>query len=214
MAFFCGIDEAGRGPVLGPMVIAGVKISLRTQGILEGFGVNDSKKILPKRREELFSLIKGTVEDYSVIKISPAEIDKALSTPGMNLNWLEAVTTIKILKNLDAKKAYIDCPTATASKYSDYLKNRLDGQIELIVEHRADENYIAAAAASILAKVERDREIEELRKLYGDIGSGYPSDPKTKAFIEKNLELDIFRRSWSTWQNLNKKRSQQSLLRF
>ena len=211
MDFICGIDEAGRGPVIGPMVIAGVKINKSKENELKELGIKDSKKIQPKKREELYEKIISIVDDYSIIKLSPSQIDENLSLPDMNLNWLEAVTTIKILEKLNAKIAYIDCPTSNASKYYDYLTSRLKKDIELVVEHKADEKYIASSAASILAKVERDKEINKLKEKYGDIGSGYPSDEKTKIFLSKNTELPIFRKSWSTWQKAKEKTKQQSL---
>ncbi|MFW6013569.1 MAG: ribonuclease HII [Candidatus Nanoarchaeia archaeon] len=214
MGFICGIDEAGRGPVMGPMVIAGVKISAEKEKEFEKLGIKDSKKIQPKKREELYEKIISIVDDYSIIKLSPSEIDKNLSNAYMNLNWLEAITTIKILEKLNAEKAYIDCPTANASKYYEYLKSRLKVKTELVVEHKADVKYIASSAASILAKVKRDNEIKKLKKKYGDIGSGYPSDEKTKYFLEKNVELPIFRKSWSTWQKAKEKTKQQSLKGF
>ncbi len=214
MVVLCGVDEAGRGPVMGPMVIAGVKIDSCRENELEALGVKDSKKILPRKREELYEKILEIVDDYSIIVLSPAEIDDALAAPDMNLNWLEAVATVDILKKLSAMKAFIDCPTATASKYSDYLKERLNVEMELVVEHKADENYLASAAASILAKVTRDREIKKLQEIYGDIGSGYPSDPKTRVFLEKNYDLPIFRKSWGTWQKVNQQNKQQSILDF
>lgn len=214
MALVCGIDEAGRGPVIGPMVMAGVIIKKEKENLLQDLGVKDSKKILPEKRESLFEKITELVDDYFIIQVSPDEIDSALSSESMNLNWLEAQTQARILEKLCPEKAYIDCPSINVKAFCDYLKKRTSKACELVVEHSADDKYPVCSAASILAKVTRDREIKKLCAEHGDFGSGYPADPKTKEFIKANYNLPIFRKSWSTWKKIKEEKNQRGLMEF
>lgn len=210
-----GIDEAGRGPLLGPMVMAGVTIDEKDNEILKKLGVKDSKLITPKHREELFVEIIKIVTDYVILEISPKEIDDAVLSKTTNLNWLEADNTIKIIKQLNPDVAIIDCPSTSTEKYKAYLQAQV-GSVKLIVEHKADVNHLVVGAASILAKVTRDRAIREIEKKYGHLGSGYPSDPRTKDFLLKNHSKypEIFRKSWSSYQNVISAKKQKNLGEF
>jgi ribonuclease HII len=211
----CGIDEAGRGPVIGPMVIAGFMIEESKLNELQKLEVKDSKKILPNKRKKIFDELIKLNAKYFIVEITPKEIDDALESATINLNWLEAINTAKVINKLKPKKAYIDCPSNNSEKYKKYLLNLLDDKnIELIVEHKADDKYLVAGAASILAKVTRDNEIEKLRKIHGDFGSGYPSDPKTIEFIKENYNLPIFRKTWDTWKKATLKKTQKTLNSF
>lgn len=209
-----GIDEAGRGPVIGPMVMAGVIIDEENIKHLQDLGVKDSKKIKPEKREELFEKIISVVDDYFIVSLSCEEIDSNLSQEDMNLNWLEADTQAKILERLNPKKAYIDCPSNNPTGFSNYLKQKVNTDCELIVEHSADDKYPVCSAASILAKVTRDREINKLKEEHGDFGSGYPADPKTKTFIRENHQLPIYRKCWSTWKRIEQEKKQKGLKEF
>ena len=111
MALICGVDEAGRGPVIGPMVIVGITIDEAKESKLQWIGVKDSKLLTPKRREILFEKILGIVKGYKIEIISPSQIDAALNDADMNLNWLEAVKTAGIINKLKPNKAYIDSPS-------------------------------------------------------------------------------------------------------
>ena len=195
MALICGIDEAGRGPAIGPMIICGFAIDEKDVDKLVALGVTDSKLLSPKRREELYEeLIKYS---HHVVTSSPADIDSALLDPALNLNWLEAISTANAINVLKPTRAFVDCPSNNIKAYSDYLKALLNVKCELICEHGADLTYPVAGAASIIAKVTRDRAIEELKLKVGDLGSGYPSDPKTKLFLEQNFDKhpEIFRKT-------------------
>jgi len=210
-----GIDEAGRGPVLGPMVMAGVICTSEQVTKLKALGVTDSKLLSEIKREELFEQVKEIVTDYHVVSLSPKDID-AKETRNISLNDLEAEANITILKKINAKKAVVDCPSTNPPAYKAQLQKELVG-VELICEHKADLNYTEAAAASILAKVTRDREIEALKKEIGiDFGSGYPSDPKTKTFVTEhwNKYPELFRKTWKTYQNAVSKSSQKGLSDF
>ena len=214
MALICGIDEAGRGPVIGPLVACGVVIDENKIFELESIGVKDSKLLLPRKREELFVQIKKIVKAYEIAVLTPAEVDNALESENMNLNWLEAKTSADIINKLKPNEAVIDCPSTNIKAYSDYIKNLLIIDVKLVVEHKADLNYPVVAAASILAKVVRDREIEKIKATIGlDVGSGYPSDPKTKNFLSENWNKypDIFRKTWSSYRKFSDSKKQKKL---
>ncbi len=207
-----GIDEAGRGPVIGPMVIAGVIVGEKNRARLEKMGLKDSKAYTRKRREELFGRIVTAVDKYEILIINPPEIDAALNSPSSNLNWLEADKMIELIKMFGPEKVIADCPSTNTRRFTDYVRNRLEGTLpELVFEHKADENYPVVSAASILAKVTRDKSIDTLRNIYGDFGSGYMSDPKTRKFIDKDHTLPIYRKTWVTWKEVSGRKSQKSL---
>jgi len=209
-----GIDEAGRGPVIGPLVVAGVMIEEGSENKIDG--VKDSKLLTHKKRVELDKKIKKNSE-FLIISVKPQEIDEALLSDHLNLNWLEAHKQAEIINKLKPDKAIIDCPSPNCEKYTEFLKKLLNNKdIELIIEHKADLNYPTCAAASILAKVKREEEMEEIQKKYGETGPGYPANPITKQFVKENWEKhpEIFRRTWSTWKNQQKMKDQKTLERF
>lgn len=206
-----GIDEAGRGPVIGPMIVAGVMINEGEEKLLEGS--KDSKKLLHKKRIELDKKIKKN-SIYKIIEVSSKEIDEAVNSKIINLNWLEAHKQAEIINELKPDKAIIDCPSPNLKVFKNYLKNLLENKdIELIVEHKADEKYITSSAASILAKVRREEIMDEIKKKYGDTGPGYTSNETTKKFIKENYNKhpEIFRHSWSTFKRLSQKDIQKKL---
>ena len=203
MVLTLGIDEAGRGPVIGPMIMAGVMVRENGAEDLRSMGVKDSKLLLHGKRVSLFRQITSMAVKFKIMQISPGEIDDALNSESMNLNWLEAHVSAKIINELKPEKAIIDCPSSSTAKYKAYLKRLLeDKNVRLVVEHKADVNYVECAAASILAKVTREQEIEKIKKEKGDFGSGYPSDPKTVRFLDENYgrHPEIFRRTWATYK--------------
>ncbi|MBN2458244.1 ribonuclease HII [Candidatus Woesearchaeota archaeon] len=215
-----GIDEAGRGPVIGPLVIAGVAIDKEKEAELKEIGVRDSKLLSPKKREELYSTIIRIADAYEIMTITHEQVDSAVDDPKNNLNMLEAQASAEIIGKLEPDRVILDCPSNNTSAYSSYVKKLLKDRIRsdklpaMVVEHKADLKYTVVGAASILAKVTRDRKIAKLRERYGDFGSGYPSDPKTKEFIKDNYELPIFRKSWDTWKKAAEKKSQSMLSQF
>ncbi|MDO8481427.1 MAG: ribonuclease HII [Nanoarchaeota archaeon] len=208
-----GIDEAGRGPVIGPLVMAGV---VGDEKKLKALGAKDSKMLTPKQREDLFEQIKSLATDYKIVIIPPAEIDAAVLSKNTNLNWLEADHAAEIINALKPDRAIVDCPSNNLKKYTEYLVKKLTCKPEMVVEHKADANYPSCSAASILAKVTRDREIEKLEKKVGPLGSGYPSDPTTQAFLKRHY-LDypgIFRKSWESYKRLVEVKKQRNLGEF
>jgi len=219
----CGIDEAGRGPVLGPLVMAGVMIRKEDSVRLKELGVKDSKLLTKEKREELFDKIKKIAEKFEIVSVSPSEVDAALSSVSLNLNWLEAQVSAKIVNKLDPDKVILDCPSVNVLAYEEYFKrqlvNSVRSNVSLIVEHKADLNYVVVGAASILAKVTRDRFIEESKKkLRVDFGSGYMSDEKTQVFLKENFNnkeySELFRKKWASYKELVDEKNQSKLTGF
>lgn len=193
----CGVDDAGRGSVLGPLVIAGISIEQKNIKQLVKIGVKDSKQLSPQLREKLYEQILSLVEGYHVAKIPPKTIDKSVSKN--LLNQLEANYMAKVIKKLQANSSYVDSCDVNPKRFGLYISN-LAKTGKIISSHHADSKYPVVSAASIIAKVNRDREIEKLRKNHA-LGSGYPSDPKTMKFIKEwvsqNGDVPIFvRKSW------------------
>ncbi|MFQ5815157.1 MAG: ribonuclease HII [Candidatus Hydrothermarchaeaceae archaeon] len=198
---FCGIDEAGRGPVLGPLVIAGLACDTGGLHALNGLCKRDSKRTPRNTREKLYEILTKEYP-YHVIKIAPQDLDRARNN-GLSLNVLEAMKFGALLDVLKPRKAFLDCADVLPQNFRRAVLKNLDHKCELVVEHKADERYPIVSAASIIAKVERDGEIKRLGEKYGDMGSGYSSDPKTISFLEKWVrdkgELPPFaRQTWKT----------------
>lgn len=205
-----GLDEAGRGPVLGPMVMAGVVIPEKKEKIIERMGVKDSKRVTPKRRVVLARKLTKMFE-YEIVEISAKDID-LMRAKGINLNEIERLAMKRIIRNLDADKIIIDALDVKEGRLQDQMQEFAGPDKIVIAEHKADDNYLAVGAASIIAKHRRDEIISELNREYiketkdkNGIGSGYPSDPKTKRFLKQFTydEMPEFvRKSWNTVQKI------------
>lgn len=213
-----GTDEAGRGPILGPMVMVTLAVEEENLKKLEWLGVKDSKLLSSSAREELFERIHELVHDFRVEVIEPDAIDLSLREAESNLNWLEADTTARMISEIAPSKAYIDCPSTNISAYHQYLFNKIDPEVrtsvDLIIEHKADANYIVVAAASVIAKVIRDRAVDAIKnKIKVDFGSGYLSDPKTQDFLKDYHDKypELFRRMWQPYQDILERKKQKRL---
>lgn len=200
-----GIDEAGRGCVLGPLVIAGVVTDEKGRSELIELGVRDSKLLSQRQRRELASAIREIALCTKVVKLSPAEIDEAVKSQRKlhKLNRLEAQAMARVIHEVKPDIAIVDAADVIADRYGQHIVECLSFQIRIISKHKADMKYPVVSAASIIAKVERDREIDELKTRHGDFGSGYAHDPKTVAFLdflaETYDEYPYFvRSSWKT----------------
>ena len=216
--YLAGVDEAGRGPVLGPLVIAGVVLHKDVIDDLVEKGLTDSKFLQKETREILYDEIIAKAIDYKVIIIEAQEID-AQRLSAINLNRIELNTMANILTSLkDWSKAYVDACDPNAKKFELTLKNIVNTNI--VAEHFADKKYPIVSAASVIAKVIRDREIEKAHIEFGvDFGSGYPHDPKTNQFLtdyySKHGELPIVaRKSWETSKKVIRMKEQSLLENF
>jgi ribonuclease HII len=198
------------------MVLCCVKVEQHALDELKAAGVRDSKLLSPGRRETLAGLITEKALKVEIVELSPAEIDESRLVKKINLNELEAKTFAQIINHLNPKLAYLDSPDPNPKLFEQRIRKYLRTEPKLVVENFADRKYVAVAAASIVAKVRRDQRIAELRKRYGDFGSGYPADPRTIAFLERWIrehgELpDFARRSWETAQRAENSAKQRKL---
>lgn len=208
-----GIDEAGRGAVVGPLVVAGVSVAPKNQEKLEALGLRDSKDLSPKQREVLATQIEALAKDIVVMKLSACKIDN-MRKDGINLNRIESDKFGDILALLDPTTTYIDSPDVKPERLAGLLQKHTSGA--LVVEHKADARYPIVSAASIIAKVERDREVKELHKTHGNFGPGYSSNDQTMAWLRQQIQKhgkypDIVRRSWETSKRIKAEFQQQGI---
>lgn len=206
----CGVDEAGRGPVVGPLAIAGVTFENDLE-LIEN-NVHDSKKITPKRREMLSKKIKESAVNYEITLISASDIDHMRKV--MTLNEIEVNAFSKIIEKLKPDICYVDAADVNDERFGKNILSRLSFKTEIISKHKADDIYPIVGAASILAKTRRDEEVQMIareleKKLDIPLGSGYPADPVTQKFLRKWVKTfgklpPYTRHSWKTAQNLLK----------
>ncbi len=214
-----GIDEAGRGPAIGPLVLAVAVIEKRNEDELLKIGVRDSKQLSAKQRNVQFGSIKKALSEFATIHILPEEIDSLRDRK--SLNEIEAMKIGALLNGLKKRPSvlYVDAPDVIEENFAGRIRKYISYEIVIKSEHKADVNYPIVSAASIIAKVERDSEIAKLSKVHGELGSGYPHDGRTIKFIEdfvaKNKALPKFARgSWSTNKNIVDRKMQRKILEF
>ena len=203
----CGIDEAGRGPVLGPMIICGVCFSKSELNFLSKIGVKDSKKLSAKRRSELAIRIKKNCVSYKTIIVDAQEID-AREEKRITLNRLEEIKMAEILNELKPDAIYIDAADVNEERFKKSILKQLNYlPKKFISKHKADDLFPVVSASSIIAKELRDNIIEDLKKKYGELGSGYPSDIQSIEFLrewirEKKKVPHFARKTWETTKNI------------
>jgi ribonuclease HII len=185
-----GIDEAGRGCVIGPLVIAGVMVKEEDIAALAALGVKDSKLLTPNKREQLAPKIMRLVEKHVILKVSPQEIDKVVEKQRYlhKLNRLEAQVMAQIVEQLEADIVYVDAADVKETRFGQHIIEASAYKCKIVSEHKADVTYPVVSAASILAKVERDSIVAILREELGDFGCGYLTDPKTTLFLRQWLK--------------------------
>ncbi len=198
----CGIDEAGRGPVIGPMVMS---LVCADPDILRDMGVRDSKTLTRTRREELFQLIHRNAKKIEFHVIDVVDLNREMETKTLNEIELDHASNLALLAE---DGVVVDCFDVDEGRASNAMSKRTGRRVMCV--HKADRDFPAVSAASIISKVIRDREIDKIKEKYGDIGSGYPSDPATRSFLEKafsqNIELKgIIRTHWSTVKEISRK---------
>lgn len=204
-----GIDEAGRGPMLGPMVICGLRFDTDSSEFFSSLGIKDSKLLTPKKREGVFEAILEESAGCAIREISAQTIDTERAR-GISLNEIELEAFVDITRELLASVVYVDAADVKAERFGSQIAERsglLPQGLKVVSEHRADLTYPIVSAASIIAKVTRDRNIERLHEVHGDFGSGYPSDSKTVQFMKQIVieggEMPSFvRRSWESVRRL------------
>lgn len=191
----CGCDEAGRGPVIGPMVVA---VVCGDSEPMRRIGVRDSKALSERTRELMYDRIFKAASSVEFIIVGEEEIDR--STFRGELNLLEAKTISRLIKK--ENEYVIDCPDVNEERFSRLL-TELSGNEKITSKHKADVEFPLVSAASIIAKVIREREISKIKEELGDFGSGYPADERTVSFLrdyfKRNRKLPPHvRRSWKT----------------
>jgi len=208
----CGVDEAGKGSVLGPMVVAAVGAA--SEHVLSGLGVKDSKLLSREKREDLFLEIEKTCRTATLI-IPAHQIDAHRNE--MTMNACVARAHASVIRRIDPATAYVDACDVNPARYAQMVREHLaNPSCSIVSEHHADQTYKIVSAASIVAKVVRDREIAVLAGTFGEIGSGYPSDPVTIAFLSSYMEQHhrpptCARMSWKTIDNLIAAQEQKTL---
>ncbi|MFB6204328.1 MAG: ribonuclease HII, partial [Candidatus Nanohaloarchaea archaeon] len=220
MAKVLGIDEAGRGPVIGSMFVGGFMVDESELEELEDLGVKDSKKLSDSRREKLAGQLREFGETF-LKEVEAPEIDDLREV--MSLNEIEINAFVTVIEDSDADRIFVDLPEPDGDRFIKKLKAQLPDRFRersFTAEHGADDEYPVVSAASIIAKSARESHVDELKKKYGyDFRSGYPHDEPTIEFLEKYLEEhgDLppeTRRSWSTAQRILKEGSQSSIGEF
>jgi ribonuclease HII len=213
-----GVDDAGRGPVIGPMVIAGISVSEKKIQELKEIGVKDSKLLSPRSRTILAGQIKGIVINCAYAIVSPSEIDEVVLKGRKleKLNLLEAKCMARVISELKPELAYVDASDVLPERFGRTISDLIPFKVRVVSEHHADRNYPVVSAASILAKVRRDELVELLKDEYGDFGSGYVADPTTMSYLRRWLQEHgdfppIVRKSWKTIKELFQERTQTKL---
>jgi len=213
-----GIDEAGRGPVIGPLMICGYLIDEKKSAKLKKLGVKDSKLLTPQKREKLVPKLKKIADDYILLRVPPNDIDRLHGV--YNLNKIEIAKMREIINLLRPDKVIIDSPEVNIKKFRGKIVRGLHhDRFDFVAENFADKKYPEVGAASIIAKVFRDKEIEKLHKKHGFFGSGYTSDEKTITFLKDWIKVnnefpDFVRKSWITAMLLKEEKEQKKLMEF
>lgn len=215
----CGVDDAGRGPVIGPLVVAGVILDECEIFKLKDLGVKDSKMLIPETRTRLSKEIPEIVDDYHVVELAAEELDKIVNRAPkfQRLNLLEAKAMAEVIEKLRPEVAYVDSSDTRTDRFKNNILDNLSFKPRIVSEHKADINYPVVSAASILAKVHRDSRIDEIKKQYGEVGSGYAHDTLTIKFLRDYYSdhgdfPPIVRRSWKTLKSIVSDLTQTSLV--
>lgn len=209
-----GIDEAGRGPVLGPMVYGCLYCARSYQKTLSSLNFADSKTLKEEKREELFENLKADESiGWAVDVIDPKELSaKMLKKNKINLNEIShdsAIGLVVRVLNMGVllTEVYVDT-VGDPEKYRTKLSERFPA-IKFVVAKKADSLYPVVSGASIVAKVTRDRALQEwvldetADNMLRNFGSGYPGDPETKAWLKQHKHSvfgfpSLVRFSWGT----------------
>lgn len=209
-----GADEAGKGPVIGSMFVAGLVIDEETLFDLAALGVRDSKQISPGQpqtrrqavRDILSRKIKALSKDHFILEVQPQVIDELRGV--MTMNDIMVRCFSQVVARLNADRAILDAADVNPQRFAERVKDASATSMEIVAEHKADQRHLVVSAASILAKSRRDQSIRELEaSISCKIGSGYPSDPQTIEFLknwmrEHNQLPPFARHSWATAQRI------------
>jgi ribonuclease HII len=196
-----GVDEAGRGSFVGPLVVGAFAVDDKDLPSIGAAGACDSKELTPTEREEVYARLQR-LGDLASVALSPRTVDRAVRVNG--LNRLEAEAFGTVIRNLHAEEARVDACDTNEARFGRHVSAKAGGGVRVIARHHADRDDPLVGAASIVAKVRRDRALARLRASVGDgIGSGYPSDAQTVEFVRAHLQRveevpNWVRVSWAT----------------
>ncbi|HXY46986.1 MAG TPA: ribonuclease HII [Thermoplasmata archaeon] len=200
-----GLDEAGRGSVIGPLVVGGFLVERSDVARLIAAGARDSKALTPGTRERVY-LELPSIGECDAIVLPPREIDQYVARG--RLNELEARAFGALVARLGPDEVHADACDPVPRRFARAIARWSGRSVRILARHHADRDDPIVGAASIVAKVRRDRAIELLRRQLGDgVGSGYPSDPRTIEFLRERLRAEVtvpgwVRASWSTMQRV------------
>jgi ribonuclease HII len=207
-----GVDEAGKGPVIGSMFAAAVRGPPETLPD----GIDDSKRLSATRRERLADRLRASDRiEIGIAEISPERIDDG------DMNDLTVAAHARAASDVAAADdtGHCDAGDVDAERFGRRVEARIDTTVAIEATHGADGSNALVGAASIIAKSERERHVAALRERFGDVGSGYPSDPTTRAFLRRYFEKHgrfppPVRRSWSTCDSIRAELEQSDLGSF
>jgi len=197
-----GIDEAGRGPVIGPLIFCGYLVQESEIKKLKKLGVRDSKELSIEKMLNISGELEKIARSVLYIEVEPGIIDNK------NLNKLTFEKFVELINSTDADAVYFDAPVPArfVGKYILQLKRAVNRDIEIIGDIKGDKKFPCVSAASICAKVRREERIAELKKIFGDFGSGYPGDAKTRDFLRQSCMNGnypaIVRKKWQTLKKI------------
>jgi ribonuclease HII len=209
-----GLDEAGRGSVLGPLVVGAFCCTEDELPSVVAAGARDSKLLAPERRSEVYRRLAAVGERRS-ISLPPRAIDRYVA--GGRLNELELVTFARLARRLRPATVFVDACDPNAERFGERLAAAIGSELRVVSRHHADRDYPIVGAASIVAKVRRDAALRALRRaIPEELGSGYPSDPATRACVERHARdggvvPSWMRRSWETVQRVKRARPARTL---
>jgi ribonuclease HII len=209
-----GLDEAGRGSVLGPLVVGAFCCDEGQLGSLVATGVRDSKRLSPAQREAVYGRLASLGERRS-IALAPRTIDRYVAHGG--LNELELESFAQLVRELRPDVAFVDACDPNAPRFGHRLAALAGGEVRVVSRHKADRDVPVVSAASIVAKVRRDAALAELRLSVAEpLGTGYPADPATRECVERHARdggrVPLWmRRSWETVQRVKRARPARTL---
>ena len=201
-----GADEAGKGPVIGSMFVAGLVVEEDRLFDLAGWGVRDSKLLSAAKREILARKISTIAADQYILEVGPQVIDELRTV--MTMNEIMVRSFSQVISKLHADRAMLDAADVDAKRFAERVRSASKTEMVVRAEHKADQRHTVVSAASILAKVSRDASMRELeRAMNCKIGSGYPHDQITLDFLSRwvseNHDLpNCARHSWATAQRI------------
>ncbi len=204
-----GVDEAGRGCIVGSMFLCVLYCKKEDEHRLKKIGVRDSKLLSPKQREELEPQIRKMCT-VKLVEVEVPEINSLMETA--SLNEIEAMKIAHGLNSVKSKPeiVYVDSPDNIPKNFELRIRKYLNDRMHIISQNKAESRFPVVAAASIVAKVARDAQIEEIKRQLGiDFGSGYTSDPRTREFLMQHAnEPEVrkhLRTKWKTLDNIKQK---------